>query len=792
MKTIKGSTNPKAEEKTFYELSDFIYHFENPLFGKKENEKHIWTLYKQINNNWKQVSGNIKYGEKVPYTFGEKAVGISFKIEVHTESKNILNKIEKKLTASLVVVPRTKHKPVIGRVILLNRDNADVNKATFNESLSAEARTSNLVGKEITFYLWEEGATEEKKYQKPKTAKVDIYGIAKIKFKLSEYATPQTWMSFFSGNDNTTKKFFVSASYLSKETTNKTPVSVTESQQQQPQQQTEKKDESTGFIEKATNIIAEGIGKIGDYVEEKTRTATSVGNSEIDKSIKSKCFCNRDFEEKDVRQLVKLLKGSETIWEGQALKGGKRAECNIQDKSFATLTKELNSALKKYNINTCAKKMHFLAQVTEETGTFALSEETKSDYLSSQSIYKGRGLLQLTGVRTNPKDSTTRFDNPGPYKDYADYKGDQSILKKPEIVANNVHYCIDSGAWIWSVNKKMPKSPSSAVDRWGDETSGKSLNELAVYVDKYLELISVLLNGRNKNTGMPNGWEKRKSNYNLLKTGFFMYEKYHGKNSKSVTSKDIITYHIFANGEIERHIPKAIKSGYEKKYKYIYHDKNEKEHEICIVDWLEIDKVKRQKPNPTSIPNGYISHEAFNIPGVNQKHVYKYSDGTVIASGEAGEGGGSIKLKFVKSGGKAIIVKIPDPLNYNSENIKINLSFQNTIRKYMGRDHFAALIGALAECGLPLVSEGSAMKDGTCFPSVSHTNGESIDSDYYNVENTQKYINAMANFGITTFYYKPGMRLRKPTNAITFREDSHHRAHLHCGTSRINIKEIKE
>ena len=38
------------------------------------------------------------------------------------------------------------------------------------------------------------------------------------------------------------------------------------------------------------------------------------------------------------------------------------------------------------------------------------------------------------------------------------------------------------------------------------------------------------VNGRNKNTGMPNGWALRQSNYNLLKTGFFMYEKYHGKS----------------------------------------------------------------------------------------------------------------------------------------------------------------------------------------------------------------------------------------------------------------------
>jgi hypothetical protein len=122
----------------------------------------------------------------------------------------------------------------------------------------------------------------------------------------------------------------------------------------------------------------------------------------------------------------------------------------------------------------------------------------------------------------------------------------------------------------------MPKAPSSAVDRWGIETSGKSLNELAVYVDKYLELISVLLNGRNKKTGMPNGWATRQSYYNLLKTGFFKYDWYHGDKHKPVSAKDIITYHIYSGGKIEKHIPKEIKAEYEKKYKYVYHDKNNK------------------------------------------------------------------------------------------------------------------------------------------------------------------------------------------------------------------------
>ncbi|MGE4513840.1 MAG: hypothetical protein AB7E26_08540, partial [Chryseobacterium sp.] len=167
---------------------------------------------------------------------------------------------------------------------------------------------------------------------------------------------------------------------------------------------------------------------------------------------KDKCFCNRNFEEKDVREFVKLLKGSEAIWEGQKLKGGKRAECHINDKSFSTLTDALNDAFKKYNINHCSQKMHFLTQVCEETGTFSLSEETRSDFISSQSIYKGRGLLQLTGEQVNPSDTKSRYDKPGLYQKYADYKGEDSIVKTPEIGANYGDYCIDSAAGRGSIN----------------------------------------------------------------------------------------------------------------------------------------------------------------------------------------------------------------------------------------------------------------------------------------------------------------------------------------------------
>ncbi|WP_144283902.1 hypothetical protein [Chryseobacterium echinoideorum] len=57
-----------------------------------------------------------------------------------------------------------------------------------------------------------------------------------------------------------------------------------------------------------------------------------------------------------------------------------------------------------------------------------------------------------------------------------------------------------------------------------------------------------------------------------------------------LNAKDIITYHIYENGTIEKHIPKTIKEEYKQRYKYVYHDKDKNEHEICIVDWFTVDR----------------------------------------------------------------------------------------------------------------------------------------------------------------------------------------------------------
>ncbi|MBV6878693.1 peptidoglycan DD-metalloendopeptidase family protein [Epilithonimonas ginsengisoli] len=372
MNVIKGNTSPKAEEKNFYEISS-MFEFGTSLFAKQPVEKYIWTLFKKDKTlGWKQVSNNIKYGEKVPYIFGEKVVGIPYKIEVHKEGKNLMNVTEKKLIANLIVTPRSFKEPVIGRVILLNRGNANINKAKFNESLSAEARTANLFGKEITFYLWEEGASESEKYKKPKTARVDKNGIAKVQFSLMDYATQPTLVSFFTRNSNATKKFFVTAQYENKTISNKESVEVSNSSTPTtttPKTTTQPESTVYSIIQNTTDVVADGLGKIGDFIVDQVKSTTQVNPQPS----------GQKQEDRECPRCKKV-----TIEELQKIFTAVKNPSDLEE-----IVKHFNNGAKYFGIDTCLKKAHFFAQVLKETGSSLTIKSPESMNYSTDALKNG-------------------------------------------------------------------------------------------------------------------------------------------------------------------------------------------------------------------------------------------------------------------------------------------------------------------------------------------------------------------------------------------------------------------
>ena len=279
---------------------------------------------------------------------------------------------------------------------------------------------------------------------------------------------------------------------------------------------------------------------------------------------------------------------------------------------------------------------------------------------------------------------------------------------------------------------------------------------------------------------MPNGWALRQSNYNLLKTGFFMYEKYHGKSEKKVEAKGVVTYHIYSDGKIEKHIPKEIKEEFKNKYKYIYHDVNDKEHDICTVD-----KVIAQN----------------------------WIRGSKVDGGKGWEKRTAGKTRYYQKGdGKVELIKVPVPINYNKDGIIIKIG-DNTEREYINPTAFASMIGAVAECGYTDFNfNGSTSKDGTGAPSVTHVNGVSFDFRYLRKDKTgnnlyinerpndldvtreEKFIDALIKFGYSKFYSVniilngKSFILKNSTNMA----DHHHHLHIRREGYNPKFKEVKE
>lgn len=249
----------------------------------------------------------------------------------------------------------------------------------------------------------------------------------------------------------------------------------------------------------------------------------------------------------------------------------------------------------------------------------------------------------------------------------------------------------------------------------------------------------------------------------------------------------ITTYRIYSTGAIEKHIPQKIKQGFENKYKYIYHDSNESEHEICLVEKHEtIEKIKGEnrgtvKPNHSKIISDDIVSE-----GQTERRV-KYENGDIA---EYGKNKGVYfwnLYKCVQGSPSIELIKMPDSLN--NTKLGIIYEFSNTQRRYTSPGAFAGFIGALAECKYSdIITTGSCFKEGTCFPSVGHVNGKSIDTLYITRDKEIKFISAMNLFKFT---YNITGNDGTHTYVNTINKGDHN-DHLHSGFDESTIIIIKQ
>ncbi|WP_310556317.1 hypothetical protein [Flavobacterium sp.] len=270
------------------------------------------------------------------------------------------------------------------------------------------------------------------------------------------------------------------------------------------------------------------------------------------------CFCNRDITLEEIKSIVLKMRSEEGI-KTKYLFSSENCPLDSSDKTYERLTEELNSTMNKYHINTCIRKIHFLAQSYHESARYDTTLEGASgkgynpgEHSNAKKMentedgdgprYKGRGIIQLTWRKNqmayfsyilkkeptllNNKKIEDLFDrgalNKEKYIYYAnklDEKGNVMINPKTKkaikekiveevdvdsasLIAKNLHFAFDSAGWYW--------------ENLGNVTATNENINIVADGDNVLK-VSQCINGRVKN---PYGLEHRKTFTKSLKVLF--------------------------------------------------------------------------------------------------------------------------------------------------------------------------------------------------------------------------------------------------------------------------------
>lgn len=150
-----------------------------------------------------------------------------------------------------------------------------------------------------------------------------------------------------------------------------------------------------------------------------------IGNAKSEKNHQKKasvvvqCACNRD---------ITLEELAETYPE-------------TKKNTLQKFLDSLNSTMNHYAIHSCLRKAHFLAQVGHESSELKFTAEILAKGVTEEKAYggyKGRGLIQLTGI-----------DN---YSSYGKYIG-RDLLGVNKHQVEEPKLASDSAGWFWKVGR---------------------------------------------------------------------------------------------------------------------------------------------------------------------------------------------------------------------------------------------------------------------------------------------------------------------------------------------------
>ena len=271
-----------------------------------------------------------------------------------------------------------------------------------------------------------------------------------------------------------------------------------------------------GFVYQATITIDDLSAKTNEFKLRIVKVKEEKVNT---------CYCNRDLTVDEIKNIVIELRKQEVYIENGRLTRDSKGKPILKNKekqfeditmfdelsekifnldypekikqedaNFKKFTEAINKTLKDYEINTCIRKIHFLAQCYHETQRFTLTYEKSPNLnVSGGSFYRGRGLIQLTHDYNYEKLKKKLNDN-------------SKITDFVPRVAKEIDLACQASGYYW-------------------KNLGILQGNINIIADKDdILTVSKEINGYRGKGGIPNGFNDRKLFTQLLKK-IFNYEK---------------------------------------------------------------------------------------------------------------------------------------------------------------------------------------------------------------------------------------------------------------------------
>lgn len=770
---ITGNPSPEVGKEEFYSVntllpkigfySDYIpsstpNHYEYPV---------TWEVYVLELSKWRKAKGNEKTGNTVSFTFLQRSLT--------RKGIRIVAKRGEQI-AYLDIKTHPAEIPKIQSIELLDINGKKPTKPlAYGQTVKARVHCLHMDWQRVYVTLWEDdadGGGHNKLNEKNKAQTLSgtvKNGIADIDFKL----TPdfKKIANARNANEGQTHEYYATAEIFLQEKVSSNNLNVNNSDYQPEPKQPAKKAIPAETKDKSKKdkkgIQPPATGKKYDWVEEafKIKPIFLPDPMEFTNSVMKIFVPDEEDEKKKVPACV--CKEYDLIW-------GNEVTCDFKKKVVEIAN---NLGLPKAKNEGANWLMAVMALETQRTfspkcGTFKKhNDDTKNGYVGLIQIGKAAAIdLGVKRSELVKLTATAQLEYVEKFFKQKKFEGKLKTKTDLYLAVNYPNACghgTEKDYVVYDSTKDAyddnPIFKREKNEYWIDEKGKKRYyegKEGSSYVWEFEEAINDLYN---------EGINKKVTFFGTCPSIL-----------KNTNEKEIVTYNIYHNGKIEKIIPKEIKKGYENKYKYIYHDKNQKEHPICILDWYntkgkEAGIVYNSKPIHAEI----ISDQKVSDGSTTRR--IKYDNDDIAEYGEHPTKG--LIWRLYKSTGNEIeLIKMPDSLNYSKNGIIIKYGFSKTKRRYTGPNVFAAFIGALAECSYPegVITTGSCFKEGSCFPSAEHVNGRSVDTIYFNdLEKDQSFVDAIIKFKFNEVLIGNNKYCKQIKNA----EDGGklHNSHLHSG-----------